>query len=96
MDRRLRAEDPSVATDTSTGVSCPQCGALCPSDPRYVTWCDQCDWNVRPAGAVPAPRRADRWMESSVQAEHARGTRVSGYLIATYLYATVVYPSCSR
>ncbi|WP_328329138.1 hypothetical protein OHA70_05280 [Kribbella sp. NBC_00382] len=27
---------------------CPQCGHQLPSDPRYVTWCDRCDWNVDP------------------------------------------------
>ncbi|MFI5711814.1 hypothetical protein [Kribbella sp. NPDC051620] len=27
---------------------CPQCGHQLPSDPRYVTWCDRCDWNLDP------------------------------------------------
>ena len=27
---------------------CPQCKALMPVHPHYVTWCEQCDWNVKP------------------------------------------------
>ena len=34
---------------------CPQCHATIPVDPRYVTWCDRCNWNVQPR-AQPAPR----------------------------------------
>src|SRR5260221_4692400 len=33
-------------------TACPHCGATLPTDPRYVTWCDSCDWNVEPRGAV--------------------------------------------
>ncbi|TDU91024.1 Zn-dependent protease with chaperone function [Kribbella voronezhensis] len=35
---------------TDAGVTrCPQCAQQVPVDPRYVTWCDKCDWNVDPS-----------------------------------------------
>jgi hypothetical protein len=34
-----------VQTD-ATLTHCRQCGHQVPTDPRYVTWCDRCDWNV--------------------------------------------------
>lgn len=27
---------------------CPSCGATIPHDPRFVSWCDRCGWNVQP------------------------------------------------
>jgi len=38
-------------------TTCPQCGATLPTDPRYVTWCDACDWNVEPRGAAKKEER---------------------------------------
>jgi Zn-dependent protease with chaperone function len=34
---------------------CPQCAHQLGVDPRYVTWCDKCDWNVDPT-ATDAPQ----------------------------------------
>jgi Zn-dependent protease with chaperone function len=38
---------------------CPQCSQQVPVDPRYVTWCDKCDWNVDPT-ATDRPQPAWR------------------------------------
>jgi Zn-dependent protease with chaperone function len=38
-----------VQTDQGTS-RCPQCDHEIAADPQYVTWCDQCDWNVDPTG----------------------------------------------
>ncbi|WP_112243409.1 M48 family metalloprotease [Kribbella monticola] len=36
---------------TEAGVThCPQCSQQVPVNPRYVTWCDKCDWNVDSTG----------------------------------------------
>lgn len=31
-----------------TQKSCPICGQLIPENHGYVSWCDQCDWNLQP------------------------------------------------
>ena len=41
-------------TDASL-AHCPQCGHQLSSDPRYITWCDRCDWNVDPTPAERFP-----------------------------------------
>jgi hypothetical protein len=43
-----------VPTDAAL-TYCPQCGHQLPSDPRYVTWCDRCDWNVDPTPTDLSP-----------------------------------------
>lgn len=44
--------------------ACPQCGATLTVDPRFVTWCEHCGWNVDPSVGrqedPPAPKRAER------------------------------------
>jgi hypothetical protein len=30
-------------------TNCPDCGHQIRVESRYVTWCDQCDWNVDPS-----------------------------------------------
>ncbi|MBK9054065.1 MAG: M48 family metallopeptidase [Chloroflexi bacterium] len=32
----------------ATTQSCPQCNAMIPVIPGYITWCDQCNWNLIP------------------------------------------------
>ncbi len=27
---------------------CPECGSMVPVHAQYVTWCDQCNWNIQP------------------------------------------------
>jgi Zn-dependent protease with chaperone function len=34
---------------TDEATSCPDCGHRIRVHPRYVTWCDRCDWNVDPS-----------------------------------------------
>lgn len=43
-----------MQTDASL-AHCPQCGHQLSSDPRYITWCDRCDWNVDPTPAEQLP-----------------------------------------
>ncbi|MFD5322683.1 M48 family metallopeptidase [Streptomyces sp. NPDC127092] len=47
-----------------TTEACPACGEPVPVDPRFVTWCAACDWNVDPAdgdpGPDPEPARVER------------------------------------
>src|SRR5215470_13530306 len=31
---------------------CPTCHLELPFDPDYVTWCDQCEWNLQPDRVV--------------------------------------------
>jgi Zn-dependent protease with chaperone function len=44
------------ATHTATGQQpCPRCGTMLPIHSNYVTWCDQCNWNLA-ATLPPRPR----------------------------------------
>lgn len=36
-----------------TWINCPQCKASVPSYDGYVTWCDQCNWNLQPQKDEP-------------------------------------------
>lgn len=68
-----------------TDLSCPSCSAVVPTDPRFVTWCPSCDWNVDPSAAgraedttptraarrKAARRRADRLVVERLYAEVA-------------------------
>jgi Zn-dependent protease with chaperone function len=46
-------------------VNCPTCGEQLPVDPRYVTWCDSCGWNLRGTSATETPTTSlDRIAES--------------------------------
>ncbi|MEU7028142.1 M48 family metallopeptidase [Streptomyces sp. NPDC046275] len=55
-----------TGTDTDAhadGRDCPDCGERVPVDPRFVTWCAACGWNVDPEGAAeeePEPDRVER------------------------------------
>jgi Zn-dependent protease with chaperone function len=65
-----------VVTDLPSGTAsaCPQCGAALTAIPRYVTWCDRCEWNL--AGANPHPHGSenlvDRWLARLVAAAARR------------------------
>jgi Zn-dependent protease with chaperone function len=43
-----------------TSLVCPNCGASVPVDPGYVSWCDACDWNVKPRVRHDKGGRLDR------------------------------------
>jgi len=49
---------------------CPQCNQQIPVDPRTVTWCDKCDWNVDP---TPADRPSPAWR---LKLEHVLANRL--------------------
>jgi hypothetical protein len=50
---------------TESGLShCPQCDHELPADPRYVTWCDRCDWNVDPH---PEHHQVAAWQQRQQQ-----------------------------
>ncbi len=76
---------------TESGLShCPRCDHELPADPRYVTWCDRCDWNVDPH---PEHHKVAAWQQrrqTSVYREWERGAvnrpgslaaRASAYLV---------------
>ncbi|HXA28102.1 MAG TPA: M48 family metalloprotease [Candidatus Angelobacter sp.] len=81
---------------------CPQCGAALPTDPRFVSWCEACDWNLEPRGARQeeekprqrrgrerALRRAQRLHDEMVR----RGTDEAGVdagRVLTYGLAVIV------
>jgi Zn-dependent protease with chaperone function len=44
--------------------ACPECGASLPLDPRYVTWCHGCGWNLRGPEAQEAEGRFERLLAS--------------------------------
>ncbi|WP_145802429.1 M48 family metalloprotease [Kribbella amoyensis] len=46
-----------MQTDSGV-VQCPECSLRIRVDPGYVTWCDQCGWNVDPG---PADRPLPAW-----------------------------------
>lgn len=55
-----------MTTDART-QECPECGSRLAADPRFVAWCQECDWNLDPAPPKPETRlqallsvRADR------------------------------------
>jgi Zn-dependent protease with chaperone function len=58
-------------------TNCPDCGHQIRTDPRYVTWCDRCDWNVDPTPVVdqtPAWRlQLERRLAESLYGELAKG-----------------------
>ncbi len=41
-------DTPAPAIATPTSQLCPQCGATLPVNSGFVTWCDQCAWNLKP------------------------------------------------
>ncbi|WP_128978768.1 M48 family metallopeptidase [Streptomyces roseicoloratus] len=49
---------PDAAGERAT-ETCPDCGRPVPVDPRFVTWCAACDWNVDPAGDDDGDTGAD-------------------------------------
>ncbi|MER7131416.1 M48 family metallopeptidase [Streptosporangium saharense] len=69
---------PAISVDDR----CPSCSAPIPVDPRFVTWCPECDWNADPEAGPPvtptswrAKRAARRW-ERHVAAERAAAERL--------------------
>jgi Zn-dependent protease with chaperone function len=84
-------------------IRCPQCGRQIRTDPGYVTWCDQCDWNVDPAGPDhkhPAWRvELEHQLADTLYRELERGkahrpgwdaARVAAYLLSALLLALPV------
>ncbi|GAB4208849.1 MAG: hypothetical protein OHK0022_39010 [Roseiflexaceae bacterium] len=37
-----------VTTNPPSQQACPQCQAPIPVNPEFVSWCDKCDWNLKP------------------------------------------------
>ncbi|MEV5964763.1 M48 family metallopeptidase [Kribbella sp. NPDC051952] len=58
-------------------TNCPDCGHQIRVNPRYVTWCEHCDWNVDPTPVVdqtPAWRLAiEHRLANSLYGELAKG-----------------------
>ncbi|MEU8227468.1 M48 family metallopeptidase [Kribbella sp. NPDC048915] len=57
---------------------CPDCGQQLRVNPRHVTWCDKCDWNVDPAPEVdrtpPWRRRLEHRLADALYRELESGT----------------------
>jgi Zn-dependent protease with chaperone function len=84
---------------TDAGVTrCPQCAQQIRVDSGYVTWCDQCDWNVDPTGhdrKYPAWRlELEHQLADTLYRELERGqvhrpgwdaARVAAYLLSAVL-----------
>jgi len=79
-------------------TNCPDCGRQIRVESRYVTWCDQCDWNVDPsppADHTPAWRlRLEHKLADALYRELERGriqrpsldaARVAAYLLSALL-----------
>jgi len=49
-------------------AECPECAAALVSDPRFVTWCPGCGWNVDP---TPPPRMSRREQRAARASERA-------------------------
>ncbi|WP_328329140.1 M48 family metalloprotease [Kribbella sp. NBC_00382] len=84
---------------TDQGTSrCPQCDHEIAADPQYVTWCDQCDWNVDPTGPthqVSARRqRREHQLADTLYRELEHGEiRRPGWTVArvgTYLLSALI------
>ncbi|QYR19295.1 M48 family metallopeptidase [Paenibacillus sp. sptzw28] len=82
-------------------VSCPQCGSDMPVIPGYVTWCDQCDWNLNPERVSSHERLADklnrkigvRAVQRLYDSIMTAGVefRITPSIVAAYLAATVLH-----
>ena len=86
--------------------SCPSCGSVLPVDPRFVTWCDSCDWNLKPedrpaqAGRLDwaasalgrrlGDRMADRLAETDQLAPRLTPAKLAAYGIAALVHAFVL------
>ncbi|WP_405143330.1 M48 family metalloprotease [Sphaerisporangium sp. NBC_01403] len=72
----------------SAGGLCPSCSAPVSTDPRFVTWCPSCGWNVDPAATGAAPRgRSARRLEARRQADR---------VVVEQVYAQVAHVPSSR
>ncbi|MFD9290166.1 M48 family metallopeptidase [Streptomyces sp. NPDC060030] len=59
--------------DEQTTQPCPECGAEMRMDPRFTTWCTECDWNVDP----DAPEEGSGRFEKARRARaHRDGERL--------------------
>ncbi|MEV7009697.1 M48 family metallopeptidase [Streptosporangium sp. NPDC051022] len=72
---------------------CPSCSAPVPVDPRFVTWCPACEWNVDPTATVPVevqavPAETGARRRRAARREEAR--RAAVHVAAERLYAEVV------
>ena len=86
--------------------SCPSCGAALPVDPRFVAWCESCNWNLeadRPqaqAGRLDwiaaglgrrlGDRMADQLAETDQLAPRLTPAKVAAYVIAALVHAFVL------
>ena len=82
---------------------CPSCGTQLPVDPRFITWCHACGWNLVGATAAPAATTALERLSESVGrrlgdrmadrlAESGRlAPRLTPAKVAAYAIAIVVH-----
>lgn len=77
--------------------SCPECGVIIPSYPRYTPWCEQCNWNLQPNVVAP-PQRWQQYISEHLAKrlfDQMRRERPANRLTHTHcaalLLATCVY-----
>lgn len=63
----------------AASTACPTCGTELPVDPRYVTWCHGCGWNLV---APPSPDRTGRLDRIASAAGRRLGDRMTARLAA--------------
>ena len=95
---------PRVLTDGAEigPQPCPQCGASMPVHVGYVTWCDQCGWNLRPEQPKRRSLQARLYRAYSQRHAQAMNRQVTAHagsvrppltpaLLVAYALATVVH-----
>jgi Zn-dependent protease with chaperone function len=84
-----------VMTSPSAALAdnpCPSCSTPVSADPRFVSWCPACEWNVDPSAGTPAAAGARRGR--SARRQEAR--RTADRAIVERLYAEVSGEASSR
>lgn len=87
---------------TGTAERCPECGHAIPVNPRLVTWCDACNWNLH-APSIPQPKtrferlyrragiRVSDRLAGQLAADESSRSRLTWSLAAAYVVAALVY-----
>ncbi|MBC3839505.1 M48 family metalloprotease [Streptacidiphilus sp. 4-A2] len=68
------ASSASDAVAVPHAASCPDCGGALTDDPRFIRWCQACEWNAHPGatGATEARSRGDRFQRRFNRATEER------------------------
>src|SRR5258708_3593909 len=79
----MEAASSAVPEGQAPGIRCPHCGSPLPVHPHYVTWCEDCDWNLEPQRtARPLSSREERREQRALQRAERLHERIRGEGIA--------------